>query len=48
MLGERSIHLGRMPSMEVHRVRVRTLIHEPHAHEIAFGRANGRVLAPDR
>ena len=31
MLGHGAIHRGRMPAMEVHRVRMRSLIHELHA-----------------
>ena len=43
MLGQRPVHLGRMPAVEVNRVRVRALIQEVDADPIAFGRAHRRT-----
>ena len=43
MLRQRPVHLRRMPSVEVHRVRVRALVQEIDADAIAFRRADGRT-----
>ena len=42
MLRQRAVHLRRMPSVEVNRVRVRSLVEEVDPDAIAFGRADRR------
>ena len=53
VLGQRAVHLGRMPAVKVDRVRMRALVQELDADAIAFGRADRRaghlaVVGPGR
>ena len=43
VLGQRAVHLRRMPAVEVNRVRMRALIQEVDADAIAFGGAQRRT-----